>query len=219
MPYRKHIAQDKYVSGKVLDIGYAEFPNHTSKNLYGIDIAPRPSIPLPQYLETKQVDLNTQPIPYEDGFFDTVIAGDVIEHVANPMFMLCEANRVLKPGGTLIVSTPNPYYYWELMQNLLVRYAFMKARQEGHFTTFTRINMRNILERTGFALSKELGNFFSLIIVKWTFHWVRLPFLTYQITYIAKKIGLPQHYVLSKPAGEPLQKIATNLGAKTMGQS
>lgn len=207
MPHRKHIAQDKYVKGKTLDIGYAEFPNHHSKNLYGIDIVPRPTVDLPNYVETKQVDLNVAPIPYPDGFFETVIAGDVIEHVANPMFMLCEVNRVLAPGGRFIVSTPNPYYYWEFMQNWLVKHPFMKAKQEGHFTTFTRINMRNILDRTGFRLDTELGNFFTLIVLKWQFHWVRWPFLTYQITYIATKVGEPQHYVLSKPAGQALQKV------------
>lgn len=211
MPHRKHIAQDKFTAGRTLDIGYAEFPNHTTTNLYGIDIVPRPDVPLPNYVETKQVDLNTQPIPYPDGFFETVIAGDVIEHVSNPMAMLCEANRVLQPNGTLIVSTPNPYYYWEYMQNLLVKVPQMKARQEGHFTTFTRINMRNILARTGFSLVTELGNFFSVIVLKWTFHLVRFPFLTYQITYIAKKVGAPQHYVLSKPAGSHLQRVPTNL--------
>jgi SAM-dependent methyltransferase len=214
-PRRKHVAQDKYTSGKTLDIGYAEYPNKTTKNLYGIDIVDPPPIDLENYVETKKVDLNVEPIPYPDGFFDTIIAGDVIEHVTNPMFMLCEANRVLKDGGVLIVSTPNPYYYWEGMQNLLVRFKFMKAKQEGHFTTFTRINMRNIFERTGFTLFKELGNFFTLIVLKWQFHLVRLPFLTYQITYIARKTGTPQHYILSKPAGMPMQKVPTNLG-KTM---
>jgi len=211
MPHRKHIAQDRYTAGKVLDIGYAEFPNHTTKNLYGIDIAPRPNVSLPNYIETKQVDLNSSPIPYPDEFFETVIGGDVIEHVANPMALLCEANRVLKPGGTLIISTPNPYYYWEGMQNLLVKQKWMKARQEGHFTTFTRINMRNIFERTGFELITELGNFFSLIILKWTFHLVHFPFLTYQITYIGRKVGVPQHYIVSKPAGSGLQRIPTTL--------
>ena len=215
MPHRKHIAQNTYVKGKTLDIGYAEFPNHTSDHLYGIDIVPRPEVPLPKYIETKQVDLNVEGIPYPDGFFETVIAGDVIEHVVNPMWMLCEANRVLKPGGMLIVSTPNPYYYWEFMQNLLVKHTFMKATQEGHFTCFTRINMRNILDRTGFELVTELGNFFSVIVLKWTFHWVRLPFLTYQITYIAKRVAEPKHYVMSKPSGGALQKVPTFLGVRS----
>ena len=212
MPHRKHIAQNTYVSGRTLDIGYAEFPNQHSDNLYGIDIVPRPNVPLPKYVETKQVDLNTEPIPYPDEFFETVIAGDVIEHVTNPLAMLCEANRVLKPGGVLIVSTPNPYYYWEFMQNMLVKVPRMKAVQEGHFMAFTRVNMRTILGRTGFTLFKELGNFFTLIVLKWQFHWVRLPFLTYQITYIARKTGVPQHYVLSKPRGQAMQKIETRLG-------
>ena len=212
MPHRKHIAQDRYVTGKTLDIGYAEFPNFTSKNLYGIDIVPAPAGLPPNYVETKQADLNTVAIPYPDGSFDTVIAGDVIEHVVNPLALLCESNRVLKPGGTLIVSTPNPYYYWEYMQNLLVKVPAMQARQEGHFTSFTRINMRNILTRTGFKLEKELGNFFTFIVLKWTLHLIRWPFLTYQITYIAKKVGDPQHYVLSKPMGQGLQKIPTRLG-------
>lgn len=210
-PSLKHKAQDRYASGNTLDIGYAEYPNHVTKNLYGIDIVPRPTVELPNYVETKQVDLNVERVPYDDGFFDTVIAGDVIEHVANPMAMLCESSRVLKPGGVLIVSTPNPYYYWEFMQNMLVKIPWMKAKQEGHFTSFTRINMRNILERTGFTLEKELGNFFTLIVLKWQFHLVRWPFLTYQITYIARKTGEPQHYVLSKPAGGALQKVSSKL--------
>lgn len=211
MPHRKHIAQIPYVSGRALDIGYAEFPNSHCGKLYGIDIVPQPDgLPL-NYVETKQVDLNVSPIPYDDSFFDTVIANDVIEHLANPLAFLCEINRVLKSGGTLILSTPNPYYYWEAMQNLLVRYEFMKAKQEGHFATFTRINIRNIFERTGFALTKEIGNFFTLIVLKWQFVLKRLPFLTYQITYVADKVGVPQHYVLSKPAGQALQKVETQL--------
>ncbi|MDB4978593.1 MAG: Methyltransferase type 11 [Candidatus Peribacteria bacterium] len=213
MPHRKHIAQDKYIKGKTLDIGFVEFPNRISKNLYGIDIVSKP-VPNKNYIETKQVDLNISPIPYTDGFFETVLIGDVIEHVTNPLMLLCEANRVLKPGGTLIVSTPNPYYYWKFMQNLLVNFTFMHAVQEGHFTTFTRINMRNILERTGFKLTRELGNFFSVIVLKWTFHWVRFPFLTYQITYIAEKTGEPQHYIVSKPYGEGRIRVQTSLVAK-----
>lgn len=208
----KHVAQDLYLQpGKTLDIGYVEYPNRVTKELYGIDICPRPSVELTNYVETKQVDLNRSPLPYPDAFFDNVLAGDVIEHMANPLSMLCEANRVLKPGGMLIVSTPNPYYYWEAMQNLLVRFPFMKAEQEGHFMAFTRINMRTILKRTGFSLQKEIGNFFSVIILKWMFHLKRLPFLTYQITYVARKTGEPQHAIVTKPAGSMRQDVPTKL--------
>jgi len=211
-PDRKHRAQLPYIRGRTLDIGYAEFPNHFVPNLEGVDIVLRPPDLPGNYGEVRQADLNTSPLPYPDSSFDAALLNDIIEHVVNPLALLSECNRVLRQGGTLIVSTPNPYYYWEFMQNLLVRFRFMKAVQEGHFMAFTRINMRTILKRTGFELVKEMGNFFTLIILKWTFFLPRLPFLTYQITYVTRKVGTPQHYVLSKPAGLPLQQVPTTLG-------
>lgn len=46
---------------------------------------------------------------FADGTFDAVIAGEVFEHVLNhPLGLLRELRRVLRPGGTLVLSTPNP---------------------------------------------------------------------------------------------------------------
>ena len=42
--------------------------------------------------------------------FDTIIAGEIIEHLDNPGQFLCNMHRHLKPGGRLVVSTPNPFY-------------------------------------------------------------------------------------------------------------
>jgi SAM-dependent methyltransferase len=46
-------------------------------------------------------------LPYADGSFDTVVSMDVIEHVLDPVPWLLEARRVLKPSGTLFLTTPN----------------------------------------------------------------------------------------------------------------
>lgn len=43
---------------------------------------------------------------FDDGEFDTVSLGQILEHVINPERLLDEATRVLKPGGTLIASVP-----------------------------------------------------------------------------------------------------------------
>jgi len=48
-------------------------------------------------------------IAYEDESFDTVIAGQVLEHVINPRVVLTEAMRVLKPGGKFLCSVPDGY--------------------------------------------------------------------------------------------------------------
>jgi SAM-dependent methyltransferase len=46
-------------------------------------------------------------LPFDDASFDAVYAGEIIEHVEDPMAALAEWNRVLAPGGTLIITTPN----------------------------------------------------------------------------------------------------------------
>jgi ubiquinone/menaquinone biosynthesis C-methylase UbiE len=59
-------------------------------------------------LRTLCVDLETTELPVEDGYFDFVLCGEVIEHMEiDPMFMLSEVNRVLKSNGKLLVTTPN----------------------------------------------------------------------------------------------------------------
>ncbi|MBI3681713.1 MAG: glycosyltransferase [Acidobacteria bacterium] len=46
--------------------------------------------------------------PYPDGHFTTVLCCELIEHLAeDPMFLMSEVNRILKPGGHLVLTTPN----------------------------------------------------------------------------------------------------------------
>ena len=54
------------------------------------------------------IDLEKTPLPIPDDTFDYVICSEVIEHMEiDPMFMLSEINRVTKPNGILILTTPN----------------------------------------------------------------------------------------------------------------
>jgi SAM-dependent methyltransferase len=56
-----------------------------------------------------EVDLN-QAIPLPDGTFDTVLATDVLEHIAHPERLFAEMARLLRPGGKLILGVP--FFYW-----------------------------------------------------------------------------------------------------------
>jgi SAM-dependent methyltransferase len=47
------------------------------------------------------------PLPYADASFDLVVAMEVIEHLTDPLPWLRELVRVAKPGGELLLTTPN----------------------------------------------------------------------------------------------------------------
>ena len=44
--------------------------------------------------------------PFEDGTFDAILCGQVVEHCKNPFKLMAECSRVLKPGGVFIGSAP-----------------------------------------------------------------------------------------------------------------
>jgi glycosyltransferase involved in cell wall biosynthesis/SAM-dependent methyltransferase len=53
-------------------------------------------------------DAERDRFPYPDGHFSTVLCCELLEHLPNdPMFMMSEINRILKPGGHLVLTTPN----------------------------------------------------------------------------------------------------------------
>jgi glycosyltransferase involved in cell wall biosynthesis/SAM-dependent methyltransferase len=53
-------------------------------------------------------DAERDPFPYPDAHFSTVLCCELIEHLtADPMHMMSEINRVLRPGGYLVLTTPN----------------------------------------------------------------------------------------------------------------
>lgn len=54
------------------------------------------------------VNIEHELFPFAPETFDLVMCCEVIEHMdIDPMFMLAEVNRILKPGGKLIITTPN----------------------------------------------------------------------------------------------------------------
>jgi SAM-dependent methyltransferase len=73
------------------------------------------------------VDLHA-PLPYPDAAYDVVILSEVVEHLFSFIPVVREAGRVLKPGGFLILSTPNLarlhsrwHYFWTGAHKLIRR--------------------------------------------------------------------------------------------------
>ena len=58
--------------------------------------------------EIDHFDAEKDVFPYPDGHFATVICGELIEHLfEDPMHLMSQVNRILKPGGHLVLTTPN----------------------------------------------------------------------------------------------------------------
>jgi len=51
---------------------------------------------------------NVLETPYEDGYFDLVGAGELIEHMEKPEYLVKEMARITKQGGMMIISTVDP---------------------------------------------------------------------------------------------------------------
>lgn len=64
-------------------------------------------------IEAKKCNLDKERIDELDNSADIIFAFEVFEHFSNPQYAIEEINRVLKPDGKLLISTPNTYtYHW-----------------------------------------------------------------------------------------------------------
>ena len=112
-------------AGKLLDAGCG--PAFIAAELmangceyWGMDASPRmlelAARHLPPVAAAQLAIGDVQHVPYGDGSFDTALCIGVIERTPDDQAVLRELLRVLKPGGTLLVSYPNllsPYAVWK----------------------------------------------------------------------------------------------------------
>ena len=107
--YVKWIGTGKVILDAGCSDGISDVPLMEHGNtVYGIDIVDKEV----EKARSKGVralcmDLTEAPLPFEDNFFDVIIAGDIIEHVFDTDSLMREFYAKLKPGGHLILTTPN----------------------------------------------------------------------------------------------------------------
>jgi len=94
-------------------------------------------------IETVWADAEER-LPFSDATFDVVVAGELLEHLADPALTVAEARRVLRPDGRLVGSVPNAF-------RLKSRLRFLAGRHPEtdptHLQLFTTAALRSLLDR------------------------------------------------------------------------
>src|SRR6266700_3965858 len=107
-------------------------------------------------------DITDTPLPFPSGHFDCVTCLDVIEHVPDPRPLLSEAARLLRPGGTFLLTTPN-IRYLKRIASLLFAGRFPKTSKDpepydgGHFHFFTFKDIVSLLNAAGLTTVQRRG--------------------------------------------------------------
>jgi SAM-dependent methyltransferase len=96
------------------------------------------------------VVLDAGHLPVRDGSIQTVLAFEVLEHIRDPQQLICEVDRVLAPGGTLILTTPFMY----------------GVHDYRDYFRFTPLGLESLLDGTCLELQETVlrgGTFVSIV--------------------------------------------------------
>ncbi|MET0626550.1 MAG: methyltransferase domain-containing protein [Pyrinomonadaceae bacterium] len=106
---------------------------------------------LPAGVEYVRAELNREPVPLADACADAVVAVETIEHLENPRAFVRELARLVRPGGWVVVTTPNQQSFLSLLTLVLKgRFsAFQDASYPAHLTALLEIDLRRIAAECG----------------------------------------------------------------------
>jgi len=166
---------------RAIDVGcgsgfYTELCRQCGNAVTGVDLTSQVQAVHARSLDVCQGSVEGS-LPFATGCFTLALCIEVVEHLLQPDLMLAEIYRVLQPGGTLILSTPN-YSYWVWRLRYLVGYlpVGVQARhfaglvrrvsavgpppwRDPHIRFFNPAIIRTFLHQSGFTVEEIRGTF------------------------------------------------------------
>lgn len=105
----------------------------------------------PEQAKFCHLDLDSGGIPLAEGSADVVAAVETIEHLENPWGFMRQLVRLAKPGGWIIVTTPNQLSLLSLLTLILKQrfQAFQDCHYPAHLTALLEIDLRRMAKECG----------------------------------------------------------------------
>ena len=146
------------VKGKLLDFGCGIKPYRSCfpgvGEYIGLDFDGGGS---PYQKQMVDVFYDGHTIPFGDGHFDALLATEVLEHIFNPDEIVAEWSRVLKKGGSAIITCP---------------FAWPEHEQPWDYARYSSFGVAALLEKHGFRVieCRKTGNWYITIIQLWVMY-------------------------------------------------
>ncbi len=166
--------------GQLLDFGAGQgdflkklISRSTNYMCHGVDLMYSNVVGANWYVQ----DLNRK-LQFKDQQFDVVTSIEVIEHLENPRQVVRDLARVLKPGGVLLLTTPNNES-WRSILSYIFRgnfVAFTDSSYPAHITALSRSDLFRILKESQFNKIEVLYTDSGMVpsMAAWT--WQKLSF-------------------------------------------
>jgi 2-polyprenyl-3-methyl-5-hydroxy-6-metoxy-1,4-benzoquinol methylase len=160
-------------SGIYLPVLAALFDNVTAIDIEeAYLINARKLMPAHPNLSLKVDDILNSVLP--DGYFDFILCTEVVEHISGSEVAIAEMRRLLRPGGILLLSTPQRYSPLEITAKVaflpgviqLVRMIYQEPIIEtGHINLMTERQVVDQLEASGFKMVEQYKSGFYIPLV------------------------------------------------------
>lgn len=145
--------------GRILDVGNLDKQGNIHKiliekfpesEIYGVDIVDQNKLGLNF---PNQKNGKIEEIEYPENFFDTVYAGQVLEHSWTPKYLLDRVYKILKPGGVLIIDVPHIYSLSRMLRYLVTGKDVILGNPD-HKIFYSKAMLENLLGASKFKIKE-----------------------------------------------------------------